>query len=539
MITKDNPYIQIVLSFIPKVLTNLDRDINSPTYGSFDRNYWHFKIRNFSSAVLQQAVLPLTLCYKNDFEGNIYYDNKLMRQWAIASLEYWSKIQNRDGSYDEYWKGEGSFPATAFSTFSATETYLLLHLNNSHLISAMDHSIDFLSRRVETFSANQEVASIAAIYNMFLITNDKKFFDITVNKLEKLKSMQTQDGFFSEHGGPDVGYSSVALEYLSILYEKTGRGDIKNMCNSLIDFLSYFIHPDGTSGGQYGSRNTEYFMLGGLESCLSFNQQCTAMLEALTSNIIRKQFINIGIDERYFLHYIGYSLARALLKYQHRTGVKDLPYKRNMKKLFKEANLYMLSNASVYLIISLFKGGAYRLYIDGKLLLEDTGYRILNGRKIFLTEVGGNFRYQIEQNIIIIAKNFYQKKYIAITPFRSFLLFLYSLLFGNLLWVFFRNNFINGAKKSNMLLRRKFLINNDNIIVEDEITNVPRAKLIKNPRESIKNIPSSKFFQIQELEDKAPTESYDIYKSLRLKTFIDFKSQEVKLSIIEQETLPL
>jgi len=122
---RDNPFIPVVVSLMPRVLTNLDRDPHSPTFGSFDRNHWHYRIRPFSSAVLQQASLMLVHCYNTPFESNSYYNDDRIKRWAIASLDYWAKIQNRDGSFDEYWKGEGSFPATAFSTFAATECYLL------------------------------------------------------------------------------------------------------------------------------------------------------------------------------------------------------------------------------------------------------------------------------------------------------------------------------------------------------------------------------------------------------------------------------
>jgi hypothetical protein len=167
------------------------------------------------------------------------------------------------------------------------------------------------------------------------------------------------------------------------------------------------------------------------------------------------------------------------------------------------------------------------------LLLEDTGYRIVKGKRILHTEVGDCFRYEIGQDRIKITKSFYGRNYTAITPLRSFLLFCYSLVFGNILWSYFRNKFIKGAKKTNIILTIDFTIGHDNIIIEDQIHNAPRAKLIKNPRESIKNIPSSKFFQIQQLQDQAPEVRYDIYGSFRLKTVIDLKNREVKLSVDE------
>ena len=48
---------------IPKILTLLDRNVHSPTYGCFDRNFWHYKIIDFPSGMAQEFVLPLALAY--------------------------------------------------------------------------------------------------------------------------------------------------------------------------------------------------------------------------------------------------------------------------------------------------------------------------------------------------------------------------------------------------------------------------------------------------------------------------------------------
>ena len=42
-----------------RVITQMDRDPDSLTFGCFDRNYWHYKIRDFPSSILQQGVFTL------------------------------------------------------------------------------------------------------------------------------------------------------------------------------------------------------------------------------------------------------------------------------------------------------------------------------------------------------------------------------------------------------------------------------------------------------------------------------------------------
>ena len=46
------------LALIPKILTLQDRNAHSPTYGCFDRNYWHYKIIDFPSGMAAEFVWP-------------------------------------------------------------------------------------------------------------------------------------------------------------------------------------------------------------------------------------------------------------------------------------------------------------------------------------------------------------------------------------------------------------------------------------------------------------------------------------------------
>ena len=44
-------YADAALHEIPRLLTLLDRDPSSPTYGCFDRNYWHYRTQDFPSGI--------------------------------------------------------------------------------------------------------------------------------------------------------------------------------------------------------------------------------------------------------------------------------------------------------------------------------------------------------------------------------------------------------------------------------------------------------------------------------------------------------
>ena len=44
---------------LPRMLTQVCRDPNLSEYGAFDRNWWHYKVRDFSSIILQQGGYAL------------------------------------------------------------------------------------------------------------------------------------------------------------------------------------------------------------------------------------------------------------------------------------------------------------------------------------------------------------------------------------------------------------------------------------------------------------------------------------------------
>ena len=43
-----------IVEQIPRLLTQVDRNPHSPTYGSCCRNYWHYRIEDISNSQMQE-----------------------------------------------------------------------------------------------------------------------------------------------------------------------------------------------------------------------------------------------------------------------------------------------------------------------------------------------------------------------------------------------------------------------------------------------------------------------------------------------------
>jgi hypothetical protein len=118
-------YLREVLRLAPRLVSLLDRSPLSRTYGCFDRQYWHYTAIDFPCARSQEAALTLVLLYKTAHAENPYYQNKSVLGWANAALDYWSEMQEKNGSFSEWYPHENSFVATVFSSYAISEALLL------------------------------------------------------------------------------------------------------------------------------------------------------------------------------------------------------------------------------------------------------------------------------------------------------------------------------------------------------------------------------------------------------------------------------
>ena len=207
----------------------------------------------------------LSILYTTDFEGNNYFKNQNIYNWARGSLDYWKKIQLPDGSFNEWYPNEHGFPPTAFTLFTVAYSYRLLKLDDENLKNAMLKSAKWLATKAELKAYNHEAASICALYTVFVVTGQKWILDILEGKISLLLKGQSIEGWFPEQGGADLGYSTVTLDMLAEYYWLSRDSRMLEPLNMIVDFIKYFCHPDRTFGGEYGSRNTTYFLPNGIE----------------------------------------------------------------------------------------------------------------------------------------------------------------------------------------------------------------------------------------------------------------------------------
>ena len=433
-----------------------------------------------------------------------------MREWAVAGLDFWTRIQHRDGSFDEYYPNEHGYIPTSFSLYAAVETCRVLELSNDTVLAACLRAAGCLSRRVEVRALNQEAAAIPGLYGTYLLSGEEWVADRTEAKLQCLLAKQRAEGWFEEYGGADLGYLSTTLDFLLEYYGMSGDERAWESAERIVEFAQYFVHQDGTVGGQYGSRNTEYFLLSGLSAMAAKSSIAAAMLLKLRDHMSDSGWIYRSFDDRYLCHNMLHSLLRAVgCAAVAGTSAVALPCDRRHERHFPDAGLLSLNDGRCHLLCATKKGGSLRLFAAGRELFQDCGFRLrsgsgaiaannwLNHDTEIVAEDGG---YRVRGNFTVVGPQ-------RVTPWRHLLLRLAALVFGRRLIPFLKRRLIFIDRRSAVRFERAIQMSSELLQLNDVITaDHPISGLRLADKYSLRHVASSKYFQMDELSAGRPQE---------------------------------
>ena len=528
-------YIDYIIKNVPRVITQIDKDSDSSTYGSCDRNHWHLKIRDFDSAILQQTGLTLTLLYQTDFPGNIYYGNENIKKWAIASLEYWAKIQLKDGAYNEYYPHEHGFPPTAFTLYTSCEIYLRLGLDDELIKGKIAKTARYLCNTTETKAMNQEMASITGLYNAYRVLGEQWALDGCVKKLECILSKQYQEGWFSEYGGADLGYLSVFLDMLCEYYVLSKDERVVQPIGRIIDFARFFVHPNATVGGEYGSRNTNYFLPAGLEVALQLGfEDAAAIKQKLFSNTGSHTFFMDSVDDRYISHYVMHSFLRALEHEQRNkkeSSVPLLPHERAETRYFEQCGLVSFNNEKYTAIAGLQKGGVLLVFNKNEACFVDCGYRVGFGNA---TAAATNwqdhsYKYSFAEGEATVQGEMNKIRLRTSTPILSAGLRVASFLLGNRIISFLKGKVIFIDKHIGISFKRAISFQDEKVVIEDYLSSADPVRFETADNMSMRLAVSGKFFSLTDLLAKRRELKHG--KEMRVRRTFDINSLSVEETV--------
>lgn len=505
-------YLQQVYDSVPRILSELDRDQFSRTYGSFDREYWAWATKDFSNIDLQRAAYPLTLLYLNDLEGNPWYKKNRLKDWIFASIKFWYRSQHKDGSFDHHYPHENSFVGTAFTLYELSQVYSEFKNKgemDSNLedcwLPAMIKAADFLCRNDEChgFISNHRIGASCALFSVFSITGEPKYKERAYYFIESIKRMfMRKEGWLYEYGGADPGYQTLDTYYLANFYRLTKDEDLlKEVIIPSIRFISYFFHPDGSVGGEYGSRNCPLYFPSGFEILGQLILEAGAIAQVGCQAIReRNSPVLIDHDLRNFVPMLSsYTQAAIVIKNNYSGPAIKMPFEEEFIRYWPEAGLLVNSDSKFYTVIGLSKGGVIKVFAkdNGRLIAAHAGYLIEFNNKRFCSN---QFLERGEENSftgvsiadvlnaekkISFVSHFFDVVYLrTMTPLRFLLFRIFNLTIGRCRlvnqWVRYNlitKIFIHRRIKYPISVKRTFELKKDSILLIDEFTGLEQRKV--------------------------------------------------------------
>jgi len=424
-------YQSIILDKIPFILSLQDREEFSPTYGSFDRTYWQWKFIDFSGARFQEALLTLSYVYGNKFSQNIYYRNPKILKWIEAGFSYYQKSQHRDGSFDEAYPFERSFVANGFTLFYLSEAFRLVQKDISKttremILTTFAKASEWICNNEEThaFISNHRLGTCVGLYNVSTFLQNKKYEERCWELWETVRKNQSDEGWFNEYGGADPGYLTQGIYYASMLYKKSHNKEILDSLNRVLEFIKYFIHPDGTIGGEYGSRNTEFYFPGGFEILAQYNPIAESICREILPNVKANKLPCVKNIDAYNIFPVLNSMVSGCLFFSPNAEVEELPYKakNDFVKVFDKFKIYVRKEENAYTIIGISKGGVVKVFDIEKRKLKQSCVGIFGkvGNKVISSQFfhKDGLEVKMEKDLITIEAPLVFANYSYLSPIK-------------------------------------------------------------------------------------------------------------------------
>ena len=393
------------LAQIPKLLTLLDRNPHSPTYGCFDRTFWQYKVIDFPAGMSQEFVYPLALAYSCDLPDNIYYRQPMVREWVKAGIEYAYSSSHRNGSCDDYFPYERAAGAAAFSLLACLESTSLLGLTHSEEV------LDFFRRRADWLAKHQESGRLTNHQALIVLClelvgrllNTERWKKSQQERLEHVFSWQNPEGWFVEYEGCDPGYHTLTISCLARLYELQPSEKLRQAIAKAVRLAAEFIHPDGSYGGEYTSRNTYNFFPHGFELVGRW------LPEALNINDRFLAGLNNGLGACYVDdRIIGHHTWNYLLAWRDFVPVRPPLQPRTQGRIYLQQGGILIDrrdNTELYLALN--KGGVFKLFRDRRLVASDTQFSVLvrdgNQRRNAVGHLVDRYQTELEANRIKVS----------------------------------------------------------------------------------------------------------------------------------------
>ena len=286
-------------------------------------------------------------------------------------------------------------------------------------------------------------------------------------------SWQDSEGWFQEYEGCDPGYHTLTISCLARVYRLRASKELKAAIANGVRLVTHFVHPDGSYGGEYTSRNTYNFFPHGFELVGRW------MPEALSINDRFLAGLKNGVGTCYADdHIVGHHTWNYLLAW--RDFVEDRPPTKPAQPgrvWLPNARILIDQRQDTKLYLALNKGGAFKFFRDDRLVLSDTQFslQVRQGSKLknAVGHLVGNYRCQVEDDQITVSGPLGWAKQKQMTPLNLLILRVVMLTVGrffpNLIRKLLQKMLITGKTEAPFRFKRQFTWQDNQWYVKDEL----------------------------------------------------------------------
>lgn len=491
---------------LPRILTQISRDPNSATYGSCDRDWWHYRIRDFSSAILQQAAWTVWLAAELPAYAG---EREALTRLAAAGARFWNMRATRFGAFEEYYPWERGYPAAAFATRAMLKLVEAGVVQAQAVQAGVAVAAEQLLRRFEAEAANQQVAGLAALALIH------KFFPELVPaaelaaQAERTLALQHAEGWFMEYGGPDLAYLSVTLDALWDLADVTGAARYRAAAARALRFMHRQVATLGASVGMGNARNTDYILPYGITRFLRDGNreeqgQAAFLFTTLYGGLDGSGHFLHALDDRYLCHYTTHSLVRAWVVVRGLdvaacpAPAAPPPGEQVWAGAGQVARIGGADEISV--LLALKKGGVF-IARRGAQHCADFGWVVRRGAEQWVTHWwGGDWTWPPTPEGWRVVGHLVSHGETISTPCKHFALRMASLALGEGLMAWLKTIFIFKRRQSPLRFERQVFWGTQRIVVRDEIHGLTASmEILPAPRASKRHVSSADSFHHEDL----------------------------------------
>ncbi len=363
-------YLDGVYDDVARLLGAIDRNPFRRTYGCLDRQYWHYRTACFPSEMYQEGVLPLALVYSHNLPGNRWHGNPRVRELALAAIRFSARSCHRDGSCDDYYPFERALGAAVFSLQAAARACQLLGLDDREIRGWLIRRADWITNSGESGRlANHHAMAALGLWRVAEITGEQRFRQAALQRIEEVLAWQDEEGWFEEYGGADPGYQTVTIDCLAKLRQAIGDRQLDAPIRRAVAFSHHFLRPDGSYGGEYGSRGTLHFYPHGFELLAAELPEAADLADGFLRSVEKGTLAHFS-DDRLFAHRLGNRIEAYLDWSPTRPAAGEAPAEQ--KCHFPHAGLFVLRDGCRHTVVSTARGGIVK-HFDGDRTATDAG----------------------------------------------------------------------------------------------------------------------------------------------------------------------